>query len=71
MIEWIVSSSVLILVVAGLGWALREHLSARLRYALWAVVLVRLLCPVSWGESPLSLETHLRELPAVQDEPPL
>ena len=67
MIEWIVSSSVLILVAVGLGWALREHLSARLRYALWAVVLVRLLCPVSWGESPLSLETHLRELPTVQD----
>ena len=50
MMEWIISSSVLIAVVILLRYALRGKLDLRLQYALWAVVLLRLLIPVSfWG----------------------
>lgn len=67
MLNWIVSSSLLILVVAGLGAALKEHLSARFRYSLWALVVLRLLIPVTFGESSFSVADYLREVPAVQD----
>ena len=40
MLNWIVTSSVLILVVIGLRFALRGKISPRLQYALWLVVLV-------------------------------
>ena len=43
--EWIISSSVLIAAVLLGRWLLREKISLRLQYALWAVVLVRLLIP--------------------------
>lgn len=49
MIDWIVSSSVLIAVVILLRFALRRKISLRVQYALWALVLVRLLVPVSVG----------------------
>ena len=48
MLEWIVMSSLLILVVLALRAALGKRISAGLRYGLWAVVLVRLLVPVSF-----------------------
>ena len=47
MMQWIVSSSVLILVVIALRYVLRGKLSLRMQYALWLLVLVRLLVPVS------------------------
>ena len=47
MMEWIVSSSLLILVVLLLRAVLGKRISAGLRYGLWAVVLARLLVPVS------------------------
>ena len=43
MMEWIVSSSLLILVVLLLRAVLGKRISAGLRYGLWAVVLARLL----------------------------
>ena len=46
MTEWIVTSCLLILVVLLLRSLLGKRISARLRYGLWAVVLVRLLVPV-------------------------
>ncbi len=55
MTEWIVSSSVLILIVAALRQLLRGKVSLRVQYALWALVLVRLLVPVSFGASDLSV----------------
>ena len=55
MIEWIVSSCVLILLALLVRALLKNGLSARLRYALWALVLVRLLVPVTPVNSPLSL----------------
>ena len=42
---WILSSSALILVVAALRCLLRRRISGRVRYALWGLVLVRLLFP--------------------------
>lgn len=48
MLEWIVSSSLLILVVLVLRAALGKRISAVLRYGLWSVVLVRLLVPVAF-----------------------
>ena len=56
MMEWIISSSVLILGVALLRRVLRGKISLRLQYALWLVVLVRLLCPVSFFHSGLSVQ---------------
>lgn len=55
MMEWIISSSVLIAVVILLRYALRGKLDLRLQYALWAVVLLRLLIPVSFGAAPFSV----------------
>ena len=45
MIQWAVTSSALILIVLAVRVLFRDRLSARLRYALWGVVLLRLLIP--------------------------
>jgi len=67
MFEWIVSSSVLIVVVILLRFILRGKISLRLQYALWALVLVRLLVPVSLGTSAMSVENLARR--AAETEP--
>ena len=54
MLEWIVSGSFLILVVLVLRAALGQKISARFRYALWALVLLRLLVPVQLFTSPVA-----------------
>lgn len=43
--EWILSSTILIAAVLAVRFLLRGRISLRLQYALWAVVLVRLLVP--------------------------
>ena len=43
--QWAVSSAALILIVLAVRYLFRNRLSARLRYALWGVVLLRLLVP--------------------------
>lgn len=55
MLEWIVTSCALILIVIALRYLLRGRISLRLQYALWALVLVRLLVPISFGPSPISV----------------
>ena len=55
MVEWIVSSSVLIAVVILLRFVLKGRINLRLQYALWALVLARLLVPVSFGDTALSV----------------
>lgn len=55
MTELIITSSVLILVVIVLRHFLKGKISLRLQYALWALVLVRLLVPVALFESPFSV----------------
>lgn len=66
-LAWILSSCALILVVLALRAAAGSRISARLRYALWAVVLVRLLVPVQLFPSPVSGLT-LPRLPAAMDQ---
>ena len=56
MAEWIISSCALILVVLGLRALLKDWISQRLRYALWALVLLRLLVSVNFFESDLSVQ---------------
>ena len=55
MLSWIVSSSILILLMMALRAVIRDRVSPRLRYALWLLVLVRLLLPVSLGSTRLSV----------------
>ena len=47
MIEWIVTSCVLIAAVLGIRLLLKNRISGRLRYGLWLLVLIRLLIPFS------------------------
>lgn len=47
MTEWIVTSCVLIAVVLGIRFLLKNRISGRLRYGLWLLVLIRLLLPFS------------------------
>ena len=77
MTQWILTSSVLIiLVLAVRGW-FRKRMKAKAVYALWLIVLVRLLCPVNFGELSFNLlslaeegkaqvEERLAEQPAAQ-----
>lgn len=55
MIEWAVTSSVLILVVLVLRRCLKGRISLRLQYGLWALVLLRLLIPVNFGGTAVSV----------------
>jgi len=54
LLEWVCTAVFLILVVLGLRAALGRRISAGLRYALWAVVLLRLLVPVQLFTSPIA-----------------
>lgn len=47
MLEWALSASVLILFLIGLRFLLNGRISPRLQYALWLLVLLRLLIPVN------------------------
>ncbi len=69
MTNWIISSSVLILVLIALRYILRGKISLRLQYALWALVLVCLLIPMNFGSTGLSvnnLSEAVKKQPAVQ-----
>ncbi len=54
LLEWVCTATFLILVVLALRAALGRRISAGLRYALWAVVLLRLLVPVQLFTSPIA-----------------
>ncbi len=67
LLGWVITSSALILVVLVLRALLGNRVSACLRYALWAVVLVRLLVPVYLFHIPfagaiLFPETQIEEI---------
>lgn len=68
MTELIITSSVLILVVISLRHFLKGKISLRLQYALWALVLVRLLLPVSPLESPISVMNAIETAASVHEE---
>ena len=56
MTEWFVSSAVLAAALIALRYALRGKISPKLQYGLWALLLIRLLVPVSVGQSAVSVE---------------
>lgn len=66
MIEWVVSSCILILAVIALRYLLRGKISLRLQYALWLLVLARLLIPVSFGSTDISVMSVVEKAPTVQ-----
>lgn len=70
MTAWVFSSGVLILVVIAVRTLLRGKLSPRLQYALWLLVLARLLVPVQFGVSPLSVENVLPRESALSQSAP-
>ncbi len=66
MISWVLPSSILIVVLIGLRRLLKGKISLRLQYALWGLVLLRLLVPFSFGGSRLSVMNTAEKIPAVQ-----
>ena len=68
MTEWILSSSILILVVIALRTVFKGKISLRLQYAIWGLVLLRLLIPVHFGSTNISVAnlTVSNEPPAIQ-----
>ena len=56
MINWIISSSVLIIVVICLRTFFKGKIRLRFQYALWLLVAVRLLVPLSFGSSAISVQ---------------
>ena len=63
MTEWILTACVLTAFVIALRYLLRGRISLRLQYALWALVLVRLLVPVQFGTSGLSVTNVVPQAP--------
>lgn len=55
--EILITSSVLILVLLALRWAFRSRITRRAQYALWTLVLVRLLVPFSLPGTDFSVLT--------------
>jgi len=70
MMEWIISSSVLIAAVWAGRALLKGKISLRLQYSLWALVLVRLLVPVSLFDSPISVQNVVeqQEIPRIYED---
>ena len=66
LLEVLVSSSVLILALSAMRLVLRGKISPRLQYGLWLLVAVRLLVPVSIGESRASVMNYVPEQAMVQ-----
>ncbi len=61
MMNWIVSSTVLIVVIIALRFLLKGKMSLRLQYALWAIVMIRLLIPVFFGETAISVGNWVKQ----------
>ncbi len=56
MVNWIISSSVLIICVVIIRYILKGKISPGLQYALWGLVLLRLFIPFNVGNSKISVE---------------
>ena len=61
MIEWIITSCALIVIVLLLRLLLKGKISLRLQYGLWLLVLIRLLIPVNFLSSPISVMNAVSE----------
>lgn len=68
LLQWFVTSSVLILAVLILRRLLGGRISPRVKYALWGVVLVRLLVPLSPFPSVFSLTAALEPVEQTLDQ---
>ncbi|MBQ7060864.1 MAG: hypothetical protein IJM85_03680 [Clostridia bacterium] len=64
---WVITSSVLILAVFAIRALFGKRMSAGLRYALWAVVLIRLLIPGTVFSSPVSVQSAAEKVEVVRD----
>ena len=64
MIAWELSCAILIAVAIALRFLFRNKLGATARYALWAVVLLRLLLPLSIGQARVSVPAALEKVNA-------
>ena len=63
MIEsWVIPSSLMIAALLAMRFVLRGKISLRLQYALWLVVLVRLLIPGELFHSPFSTDTVVEKM---------
>ena len=70
MLTWIISSSVLLAGFLVLRHILTAAMSRRLQYALWAIVLLRLLLPFSFGETGFSVMNVPQETgPSLSPQP--
>lgn len=68
MTQWMLTSSVLILLVIAVRGLFKEKMKAKYTYALWLLVLVRLLCPVNFGELSFNLLSLAEEGKAQVEE---
>ena len=66
LLDWVLTAMWLIAVVLLLRWAFGKRIGARLRYALWLLVLVRLLVPVQLFTAPAEAARVLPELRTMQ-----
>ena len=57
--DWIISYSVLIIIITAMRFICRGKIKAIIQYALWAIVLVRLLLPVSFGTTDFSVMKYV------------
>ena len=64
---WVVSSCVMILAVLAVRAIFGKKLSAGFRYALWALVLLRLFIPGTVFQSPVSVETAVMKTGAAEN----
>lgn len=62
MTNWIISSSILILAIICLRSLFTGKISLRLQYALWLLVAVRLIVPVNFGSSAISIENFINRI---------
>lgn len=69
LLNWVWTASLLLLAVLLLRAAFGRRISARLRYALWAVVLARLLVPGQFFTAPVETPRVLPELSIIQTLP--
>ena len=63
MVEWILSSSVLLAVLIAIRYLFRGKISCRLQYALWLLAALRLLIPGAMFQSPASVLNVLSAVP--------
>lgn len=66
MLEWIFSASILILILGGVRRILKGKLNLCLQYAMWLLVLVRLLVPFQFGSSTFSAVSAMHAMAAQQ-----